>query len=200
MPNPLNYTHDFKKVDFSKYKDSYTNELLEKFLSGTELSTETVRGLMYGYTFTKKYANHEDDEHFSISHWYKVIDKAERMQFGEIDDDDTPLAIPDFDNLDEMEEDEYDEIIDRASDIADMIFYAIYSTGDGKTPETAFCIIDTYQEYEMLHRLFGRDVRVTMQSLIHGNIDCIEFKSTFCGPEQDFKVYFDISRRFEVGY
>lgn len=190
MPNPLNYTHDIKKVDFSKYKDSYNKELLEKFLAGVELSTEHVRELIYGFTFTKDYAEHKNDEHFSISHWYEVIDNAERMQF----------AGPDDDDIDDMDEEECDEIIDRASDIADMIFYAIYSTGDGKTPETAFCVIDTYQEYEILHRLFGRDVRVTQQMLLKDHIDCIEFKSGFCGSEQSFKVYFDISRRFEVGY
>lgn len=199
MPNPLNYTHDIKKVDFSKYKDSYSKELLEKFLAGTELSTEHVRELMYGYTFTKEYAENSDDSNFSISHWYEVIDKAERMQFGDIADDDND-TIPNPEDLDEMDDDEYDAIIDRASDIADMIFYAIYSTGDGKTPKTAFCIIDTYQEYEMLHRLFGRDVRIIRQSLLKNNIDCIEFKSTFCGSDQDFTVYFDVSRRFEVGY
>ncbi len=191
MPNPLNYTHDVRKVDFSKYKTSYNKELEEKFLAGIELSTEHVRELIYGYTFTKEYAQEYRDSIFSISHWYDIIDKAESMQFSEFD--------PDSD-MEDMDDEECDEIIDSASDIADMIFYAIYSTGDGKSPETAFCVIDTYQEYEMLQRLFGRDVRVTRQTLLGNHIDCIEFQSGFCGSEQSFKVFFDMSRRYEVGY
>ena len=73
----------------------------------------------------------------------------------------------------------------------------IDSTGDGKTPETALCVIEVGQEYEYLQRVFPYSVlQVKCQSVSDG-IDCLEFEDNPFGIE---KIYFDISRRFEVGY
>lgn len=79
----------------------------------------------------------------------------------------------------------------------ELIAEAILGTGDGKTPETAFCVIDIYQEYELLSMLMpGRTPLVTGWSLLPGNIDCLELEPNRFGVD---RVYFDVSRRFEVG-
>lgn len=79
-----------------------------------------------------------------------------------------------------------------------MIAKAIISTGDGKTPQTAFCVIDIYQEYELLSILMPECTPlVKKQELLSGNIDCLEFEPNCYGIE---RMYFDMSRRFEVGY
>ena len=78
-----------------------------------------------------------------------------------------------------------------------LILEAIDSTGDGKTPETALCVIDVHQEYEYIQRVVRLSVlQLVRQSVVDG-IDCLELKD-YDGRIE--KVYFDISRRFEVGY
>ncbi len=188
MSNPLNYTHEVRKVDLQKYKDAYTNELRKRFLRGAEMSVEEVRRLIYGYTFTEEYSTNPACSILSINFWYNVIDKAEREEI---------VNLPEFysdivENPDDICEEEFEEIIDRASDIADMIHDAIYSTGDGKTPKTAFCVIDICQAHEILSRLFGRDIRQINQVPIAENIECITFRSKFCGADAEFKAYFEI--------
>ena len=79
----------------------------------------------------------------------------------------------------------------------ELLLKAIDSTGDGKTPETALCVIDVHQEYEYLERVIRYSgMRLIKQSVRNG-IDCLELKD-IDGYEE--KVFFDISRRFEVGY
>ena len=90
----------------------------------------------------------------------------------------------------------YDEYFDLSPQER-LLMQAIDSTGDGKTPETAFCVIDVHQEYEFISRssrFIG--LQLVRQSVANG-IDCLEFKDYKDDIE---KVYFDISRRFEVGY
>ena len=78
-----------------------------------------------------------------------------------------------------------------------LILETIDSTGDGKTPETALCVIDVHQEYEYIQRVVRLSVlQLVRQSVVDG-IDCLELKD-YDGRIE--KVYFDISRRFEVGY
>ena len=78
-----------------------------------------------------------------------------------------------------------------------LILETIDSTGDGKTPETALCVIDVHQEYEYIQRVVRLSVlQLVRQSVVDG-IDCLELKD-YDGRIE--KVYVDISRRFEVGY
>ena len=78
-----------------------------------------------------------------------------------------------------------------------LLMKTIESTGDGKSPETAFCVIDVGQEYEYIERKFPFCcLKMTKQSVRNG-IDCLHFE------ENSFEIdciYFDISRRFQVGY
>ena len=82
-----------------------------------------------------------------------------------------------------------------------MVFLApvetIDSTGDGKTPEAALCVIDVHQEYEYIQRVVRLSVLQLVRQSVADGIDCLELKD-YDGHIE--KVYFDISRRFEVGY
>ena len=79
----------------------------------------------------------------------------------------------------------------------ELLLKTLNSTGDGKTPETALCVIDVFQEYEYMERVEPySELERKMQGYRDG-VDCITFKPNSYGIE---KVYFDIKRRFEVGY
>jgi hypothetical protein len=78
-----------------------------------------------------------------------------------------------------------------------LLLEAIDSTGDGKTPETALCVIDVHQEYEYIQRVVRLSVLQLVKQSVKNGIDCLELED-YDGRIE--KVYFDISRRFEVGY
>ena len=75
----------------------------------------------------------------------------------------------------------------------DMIIEAIASTGDGLTPETAWHVIDVYQEYDFIGYY---DLGQMMSQTVQNHIDCLELLT----PDGFKKYYFNIQRRFEVGY
>lgn len=168
---------DFRKVNYEEYKDSCTKELLQQFLDGKfdkDTPVETLRGLMYGYTFTDEYAQspHFLDSPFSVRYWEEIIYNDDFLE---------------------------DDLIGTYQYQPEQIVDTILSTGDGKTRETAFCVIDVYQEYELMDEIFVYNVpEITRQRLLEGGIDCIEFKPNDFGVE---KLYFDVRRRFvDVGY
>ena len=100
------------------------------------------------------------------------------------------------DNLDSLLEDMDDSPYFDVSPQEKLILETIDSTGDGKTPETALCVIDVHQEYEYIQRVVRFGVlKIVKQSFSEG-IDCIELEGHNGQVE---KLYFDISRRFEVG-
>ena len=74
-----------------------------------------------------------------------------------------------------------------------LILEAIDSTGDGKTPETALCVIDVHQEYEYIQRVVRLSVLQLVRQSVMNGVDCLELKD-YDGRIE--KVYFDISRRF----
>ena len=78
-----------------------------------------------------------------------------------------------------------------------LILETIDSTGDGKTPETALCVIDVHQEYEYIQRVVRLSVLQLVRQSVMNGVDCLELKDY---DDRIEKVYFDISRRFEVGY
>lgn len=173
----LGVRDDFRKVNYEEYKESCTNELLQQFRDGKldeDTPIETLRGLMYGYTFTDEYAQscHYLDSPFSVRYWEDILENDDFL---------------DDDNLIDTYQYQTEQIIDT-----------ILSTGDGKTPDTAFCVIDVYQEYELLDEIFVYNVpKITRQKLLEGGIDCVEFEPNDFGVE---KLYFDVHRRFDVDY
>ena len=162
----------FKKVDYRKYEFAYDAKLSATLhTSPNDIDLESMRAYIYGYTFTDDYAKCTFPDEMSMDYWSEQSDMiCEDLQ-------------TDMYEADTIQERKLLETID--------------STGDGKTPETALCVIDVGQEYEYLQRVFPYSVlQVKCQSVSDG-IDCLEFEENAFGIE---KIYFDISRRFEVGY
>ena len=183
----------FNKVNYSEYEGKYDEHLKEKMAKEPEsIDIETMRANLYGYTFTKEYADGEIPDEFSMDYW-------EEYHF-ENDLIDEPIEIDLDSMLLEMEQPLGKEDLSPYFDVSpqeELILKAIDSTGDGKTPETALCVIDVHQEYEYIQRVVRLFVlRLVEQSVVNG-IDCLTFENNRGEIE---KVYFDISRRFEVGY
>ena len=183
----------FNKVNYSEYEGKYDELIKERMEKEPEsIDIETMRANLYGYTFTKEYADGEIPDELSMDYW-------EEYHF-ENDLIDEPIEIDLDSMLHEMEQPLGKEDLSPYFDVSpqeELILKAIDSTGDGKTPETALCVIDVHQEYEYLERVIRYSgMRLIKQSVRNG-IDCLELKD-IDGYEE--KVFFDISRRFEVGY
>ena len=162
----------FKKVDYRKYEFAYDAKLSATLhTSPNDIDLESMRAYIYGYTFTDDYAKCIFPDEMSMDYWSEQSDMI----------------------CEDLHTDMYeaDTIQER------KLLETIDSTGDGKTPETALCVIDVGQEYEYLQRVFPYSVlQVKCQSVSDG-IDCLEFEENAFGIE---KIYFDISRHFEVCY
>ena len=183
----------FNKVNYSEYEGKYDEHIKERMEKEPEsIDIETMRANLYGYTFTKEYANGEIPDELSMDYW-------EEYSFdNELLDDSVEIDLDSI--LHEMEQPLREEDLSPYFDVSpqeELLLKAIDSTGDGKTPETALCVIDVHQEYEYIQRVVRLFVsRLVEQSVVNG-IDCLTFENNRGEIE---KVYFDISRRFEVGY
>lgn len=183
----------FKKVNYSEYEGKYDEHLKEKMEKEPEsIDIETMRANLYGYTFTKEYADGEIPDELSMDYWEEYSFENDLLE--------DPVEIDLDSMLQEMEQPLGKEDLSPYFDVSpqeELLLKAIDSTGDGKTPETALCVIDVHQEYEYIQRVVRLFVlRLVEQSVVNG-IDCLTFENNRGGIE---KVYFDISRRFEVGY
>ena len=183
----------FKKVNYSEYEGKYDEHLKEKMAKEPEsIDIETMRANLYGYTFTKEYADGEIPDELSMDYWEEYSFENDLL--------DEPIEIDLDSMLHEMELPLREKDPSPYFDVSpqeELLLKAIDSTGDGKTPETALCVIDVHQEYEYIQRVVRLFVlRLVEQSVVNG-IDCLTFENNRGGIE---KVYFDISRRFEVGY
>ena len=175
----------FRKVDFNQYKNAYDKDVILAWKNRKrELDVETLRALMYGFTFTKEYADGNMEESLFMDYWRDIsFDYVPELLTEESIDEE----------MDKMVEDDDEIEISRES----LLMQTIDSTGDGKTPETALCVIDVHQEYEYIERKFPFCfLRMTKQSVCNG-IDCLYFDKNPFGIDC---IYFDIKRRFEVGY
>ena len=182
---PMELIKTFRKVDFNQYKYAYDKDAILAWKNRKrELDVETLRALMYGFTFTKEYADGNIEESLFMDYWRDIsFDYVPELLTEESIDEE----------MDKMVEDDDEIEISRES----LLLQAIDSTGDGKTPETALCVIDVHQEYEYIERKFPFCfLRMTKQSVCNG-IDCLYFDKNPFGIDC---IYFDIKRRFEVGY
>ena len=174
------------KVNYSDYKDKYDENIIEIMKSSPEsIDVETMRENLYGYTFTKGYAEGVIPDGLMMDYWeeYHTNKDLDNLDF--------------IGNQGLIEQDLRDDDYFDVSPQERLILEAIDSTGDGKTPQTALCVIDVHQEYEYIARViryFG--LQLVKQSVANG-IDCLELKD--CDGHIE-KVYFDMKRRFEVGY
>ena len=183
----------FKKVNYSEYEGKYNEHLKEKMAKEPEsIDIETMRANLYGYTFTKEYADGVIPDELSMDYWEEYSFENDLL--------DEPIEIDLDSMLHEMELPLREKDPSPYFDVSpqeELLLKAIDSTGDGKTPETALCVIDVHQEYEYIQRVVRLFVlRLVEQSVVNG-IDCLTFENNRGEIE---KVYFDISRRFEVGY
>lgn len=185
----MELNNTFTKVDFNQYRDAYDKDVIQAWKKRVlELDIEALRALMYGFTFTKDYAEGNLEDSFFMDFWRdnSLELDFEPDSFGIIDD----LFEEAMNNV--MDD---DYMVDTPQER--LLMQAIESTGDGKSPETAFCVIDVDQEYEYLNRKIPFcSLRITLQSECNG-IDCLHFEENPFGIDC---IYFDISRRFQVGY
>ena len=178
----------FTKVDFNQYKDAYDMGIIHAWKGREmELDVETLRALMYGFTFTQDYAEGNIEDSLFMDYWRDNLDLDLETDSYDVIDDVIEKA------MNNVMEDDY--MVDTPQER--LLMKTIESTGDGKSPETAFCVIDVHQEYEYLERKFPFCcLKMTKQSVRNG-IDCLHFEEN---PFDIDCIYFDISRRFEVGY
>ena len=180
-----------KKVNYSEYEGKYEESIKERLEKNPEsVDIETMRVNFYGYTFTKAYADGEIPDEFSMDYWeernLEIDFENPNFEDGEILDDPDLL-------LEDVDDSPYFDVSPQEK----LILETIDSTGDGKTPETALCVIDVHQEYEYIQRVVRLSVLQLVRQSVANGIDCMELKN-YDGRIE--KVYFDISRRFEVEY
>lgn len=202
-----------KKVDYSEYEGRYDESVNDVLTTSPDnLSVDAMREYLYGYTFTEDYAKGEFPDEMSMDYW-RDSDKG-------ICDFEVDLPCYDRNNMPDdvwdTKGDEafevIDDILDDSMDEIDSIFddnycidtlqerkilEAIDSTGDGISEETALCVTDVGQEYEYISRVFPYNLLEVARQRVRNGIDCLEFKPNNYGVE---RIYFDISRRFDVGY
>ena len=159
----------FTKVDFVKYMDAYYKNVIQAWKSGEqELDIETLRAMMYGFTFTKDYAEGNLEDSLFMDFWKeKSLElELESDSYNDIDD-----AIEEA--MNNAMDDDY--MVNTPQER--LLMKTIESTGDGKSPETAFCVIDVGQEYEYIERKFPFCcLKMTKQSVRNG-IDCLHQKT-----------------------
>ena len=211
--NDMNTPEMIKKLDYSEYEGRYDESVNDELTTSPEnLSIETMREYLYGYTFTDDYVNGVFPDEMSMDYW-RDSDKGIydfEADFPCYDRNKMPNGVWDTkgDNAFEV----IDEILDDSMDEIDSIFddnycidtlqerkilEAIDSTGDGLSKETALCVIDVGQEYEYISRVSPYNLLEVERQSVENGIDCLEFKANIYGVE---RIYFDISRRFTIGY
>lgn len=163
-----------RNVNFSEYEHSFSYDLLKDFEEGRldGFDIETMRGLIYGYTFTEDYAKGIIPETLSMEYWSQK-DPPRRShkppkKLREI----IPISF-------------FERLGHRA-----LIYNAIKSTGNG-TVDNPYCVICVEHEYEFLKMVYP--LKVVKQYLLPGNIDCFELE----GGDHPQKLYFDMSHWFE---
>ena len=69
-----------KKVNYQEYEHAFSSDLLKKFVEGQlhDFDTETMRSLIYGYTFTEDYAKGIIPDALSIEYWDQKDDYLEQ--------------------------------------------------------------------------------------------------------------------------
>lgn len=160
-------------VDFSKYKDAYSDELFKKFVNGEVTDVNDVKKLMFGWTFRPEYGNGEIPDEFSAEYWERKADE-----------------LYDTDDMSFEKADAYDRN-------SMLIMHALESTGDGKTPETAIHVICVPQEYEYMQNVPPYDILKRRGQSVCDGIDCIYFEKNTFGIG---RLYFNVERVFDGIY
>lgn len=180
-----------KKVIYSEYEGKYDESIKEKLEKDPgSVDVEMMRANLYGYTYTKEYADGDIPDELSMDYWEERQEEIDLDDPEEINFESMRNEI--YQLLDKEDESPYFDVSPQEK----LILETIDSTGDGKNPETALCVIDVHQEYEYIQRVVRLGVLQLVKQSVRNGIDCLELKDHDGRIE---KVYFDISRRFEVG-
>ena len=151
----------YKQIEknISKKKSNLNySELMQRFEAGdTTMTLEEKRHLYFGYTFHKKYSPYGRSDY---SDSVRLIVRKDSLDSGDLDKiiEFGNLALKDYPfDLGTMSYmlyafSEKQEITSLKLMInqANIIFDTILSSGDGATEKTAFYVIDTSHEYELL--------------------------------------------------
>ena len=165
-----------KKVNYQDYEHAFSSDLLKKFAEGQlrDFNTETMRGLIYGYTFTEDYAKGIIPDELSAEYWRQEEGKKQKTHNPNIIERYTGLSLAEYLGQ------------------GPLICEAIGSTGRG-TLDDPYCVICVGHEYEFLRR-YCPTMRVVSQRLLPGHIDCLELEEA---GGYSISIYFDVSRWFE---
>ena len=175
MPNNPSISKYPRQIEFKEYQNSFSYELLKDFEEGRldGFDMETMRGLIYGYTFTEDYAKGLIPVAFSMDYWkQKNKNRFANANKNILYDAFSALSLSEYLGQEQL------------------ICDAINSTGEGISKDKPFCVICVEHEYEFLRRAWPMEIK--SQRLLVGNIDCFELEGDY-GQE----IYFDINRWFE---
>lgn len=189
---------DYKKIESQitqKTSEFYYSKLVDKFnAADTTMTLEEKRHLYYGFTFQKKYSPYSRSKHSEALRTLIGKEKLSNEDYEEIIKlSDLILTDNPFDLrtlnykthcLKQLnKETELEKVIIKMNIIMD----ALMSSGDGISKETAFYVINTSNEYDLLNMLgfsFGGE-----QSLIE-HYDYLKL------DENQYNIpgfYFDVS-------
>ena len=160
-----------RKVNFPEYEHSFSYNLLKDFEEGRldGFDMETMRGLIYGYTFTEDYAKGVIPESFSMDYWAYKKDVPNREKYKHL------VFLPFCKCAQEQ-----------------LICDAINNTGEGMSIDKPFYVICVEHEYEFLRRAWP--MKIIRQRLLPGNIDCFDLEE----EDNTESIYFDVSRWLEI--
>ena len=188
-----------KKAVETKGSEFYYPELLRRFKSAdTTLTTEQIHYFYYGTATQSSYnpynvSNYKDikevlsGDTITEDDWKRAAQIVEKH----LESDPTNLRFHIYKQIvySNLYGNESQEVIDAYNQVM-MLFSTITSSGNGKTPETAFHVISTADEYGLMDML---GLSLKSQSLIerHGHsYDLMEFEENKFGLES---LYFDIT-------
>jgi hypothetical protein len=198
-----NIKPDYKKIEKAIKKENtplFYDTLFSRFLRGdTTMTVEEKQHLYFGYQFKENYSPYGDSDY---SDSLKELYKKDKLT-----ETDYKLGLRFIDSVLKNEPFNMRKLnigskwlmktgdtlkSGTFSNRINIIFDAILSTGDGKTPETAYYVIAVSHEYDVLSVLdfeFGGE-----QSLI-GHNDYLKVKKNDYGIEG---LYFDITAPFNT--
>lgn len=196
--NAPNYKQIKKQVE-SKGGEFYYPELLRRFEAADTTMTVEQNYYFYYGTATRpdynpyRFSNYDElkealsGDSIPEEGWRKAAQIIEK----ELESDPTNLRFHIYKQIvySNLYGKESQETLDAYVQVM-MLFSAIMSTGDGKTPETAFHVISTTDEYGMMDML---GLSLKSQSLVerHGrSYDLMEFQENKYGL---VSLYFDVT-------
>lgn len=157
-----------EKVDFTQYEGKFSKEFFTQLRDNPQsITIQQMRENLYGYTCQEEYQRGEIPDWLMMDYWKDA-------------------TLTPSNNRRKM------PILQET-----LILNAIKSTGDGKSPETAYCVIHVHQEYEYIRRVPPYCFLQVRQQSVSRGIDCIEFQPNPYGIDC---LYFDVRRMFELFY